>query len=294
MTGTTASAGTSATPTPAPDATDRKGRTAPLRDRQVEQVLDRIVEQGRPRLHQTWLELLATGVVAGMEVALGVLALLAVTHATGNALLAGLAFSVGFIALLLGHSELFTEGFLVPVTVVAARAATGWQLVRFWTVTLAGNLAGGWALTWLIVLGFPDLRVQAVNLGAHFATASLSPQTFSLAVLAGSVITLLTRMQTGTDNDVAKIMASMVAAFLVAGLSMFHSVLDSLLIFAGIHAGGAYSYGQWAVWFGWTLLGNLLGGVGLTTLLRLVRSFHRLAEWRSTTTTRASTTRASR
>jgi len=116
-----------------------------LRDRQVEQVLDRIVEQGRPRLHQTWAELLATAVVAGMEVALGVLALLAVSHATGNALLAGLAFSVGFIALLLGHSELFTEGFLVPVIVVAAREATGRQLLRFWTVTLVGNLAGGWA-----------------------------------------------------------------------------------------------------------------------------------------------------
>jgi formate/nitrite transporter FocA (FNT family) len=282
MTGMTPSARTSATATPAPDATDRKGRTAPLRVRQVEQVLDRIVEQGRPRLHQTWAELLATAVVAGMEVALGVLALLAVGHATGNALLAGLAFSVGFIALLLGHSELFTEGFLVPVTVVAAREATGRQLLRFWTVTLAGNLAGGWALTWLIMLGFPELRTEAVSLGAHFATAPLSPQTFSLAVLAGSVITLLTRMQTGTDNDTAKLIASIAAAFLIAGLGMFHSVLDSLLIFAGIHAGSPYSYGQWAVWFGWTLLGNLLGGVGLTTLLRLVRSFHRLTEWRST------------
>jgi formate/nitrite transporter FocA (FNT family) len=287
MTGMTPSARTSATtPTPAPDATDRKGRTAQLRDRQVEQVLDRIVEQGRPRLHQTSVELLATAVVAGMEVALGVLALLAVDQATGNALLAGLAFSVGFIALLLGHSELFTEGFLVPVTVVAAREATGWQLLRFWTVTLAGNLAGGWALTWLIMLGFPQLRGPAVDLGAHFATASLSPQTFSLAVLAGSVITLLTRMQTGTDNDLAKIVASIAAAVLVAGLGMFHSVLDSLLIFTGIHAGATYSYGQWAVWFSWTLLGTLLGGVGLTTLLRLVRSFHRLTEWRSTTPTR--------
>lgn len=33
-------------------------------------------------------------------------------------------------------------------------------------------------------------------------------------------------------------------------------------------------------WLGWTLLGNLIGGIGLTTLLRLVRSTHLLAEWR--------------
>jgi hypothetical protein len=31
------------------------------------------------------------------------------------------------------------------------------------------------------------------------------------------VITLLTRMQTGTDNDVAKIIAAVAAALLVAG-----------------------------------------------------------------------------
>jgi formate/nitrite transporter FocA (FNT family) len=70
-------------------------------------------------------------------------------------------------------------------------------------------------------------------------------------------------------------------AFLIAGLGMFHSVLDSLLIFAGIHAGGGFGYGQWAVWFGWTLLGNMIGGIGSTTLLRLVRSRNRIQEWRS-------------
>ena len=263
------------------DGSDPIGRPGHVRDDQVEDSLDRIVEQGRPRLHRTWSELLATGTVAGMEVALGVLALLAVEHATGSPLLAGLAFSIGFIALLLGHSELFTEGFLVPVTVVAAREASWWQLIRFWIGTLVGNLIGGYALAWLIVLAFPDLHATAVRLGGHYATAGLSAETFALAVLAGSAITLLTRMRTGTENDVARIVACVAAAVLIAGLGMFHSVLDSLLIFIGIHAGAPYGYADWAVWFSWTLVGNLVGGIGLTTLLRLVRSRQRLKEWRS-------------
>jgi len=74
-------------------------------------------------------------------------------------------------------------------------------------------------------------------------------------------------------------------AFLIAGLGMFHSVLDSLLILSGIHAVVSFGYGQWAVWFAWTLLGNLLGGVGLTTLLRLIRSRNRLQEWRAVSET---------
>jgi hypothetical protein len=46
--------------------TDSHGRPEHLRDDQVEQSLDRVVEQGRPRLHRTWAELLATGTVGGM------------------------------------------------------------------------------------------------------------------------------------------------------------------------------------------------------------------------------------
>jgi formate/nitrite transporter FocA (FNT family) len=261
---------------------DPIGRAEQVRDDQVEQSLDRIVEQGRPRLHRTWSELLSTGAVGGLEVGLGVLALLAVEHATGSPLLAGLAFSVGFIALLLGHSELFTEGFLVPVTVVAAREATWWHLARFWIGTLVGNLVGGFVLAWLIAVAFPGLHETAVRLGAQYATPGLTGTTFALAVLAGSTITLLTRMRTGTENDVAKVVACVTTAFLIAGLGMFHSILDSLLIFIGILAGAPYGYGDWALWFSWTVLGNIVGGIGLTTVLRLVRSRQRLKEWRTT------------
>jgi formate/nitrite transporter FocA (FNT family) len=263
---------------------DPIGRAEQVRDDQVEQSLDRIVEQGRPRLHRTWSELLSTGAVGGLEVGLGVLALLAVEHATRSPLLAGLAFSVGFIALLLGHSELFTEGFLVPVTVVAAREATWWHLARFWIGTLFGNLVGGFVLAWLIAVAFPGLHETAVRLGGQYATPGLTGTTFALAVLAGSTITLLTRMRTGTENDVAKVVACVTTAFLIAGLGMFHSILDSLLIFIGILAGAPYGYGDWALWFTWTVLGNIVGGIGLTTLLRLVRSRQRLKEWRATST----------
>jgi formate/nitrite transporter FocA (FNT family) len=135
------------------------------------------------------------------------------------------------------------------------------------------------------MLAFPALHEPAIRLGGHYATAGLTSQNFALAVLAGAAITLLTRMRTGTEDDMAKVVASVAVAFLIAGLGMFHSVLDSLLIFSGIHAGASFGYGQWAVWFAWTLLGNLLGGVGLTTLLRLIRSRNRLQEWRSVSET---------
>jgi formate/nitrite transporter FocA (FNT family) len=216
-----------------------------------------------------------------MEVAVGVLALLAVEDATGSALLGGIAFSFGFIALLLGHSELFTEGFLVPVTVVVAGRASVRDLTRLWIGTLVANLAGGWVLTWVIMRAFPDLQRQAISSATFFIDTGIGLRSFCLAVLAGSAITLMTRMQLGTDDVTAKVVAAIGGAFVLAGLKLAHSVLESLLIFTALHAGAPFGYADWAGWFGWTVLGNIVGGVGLVTLLRLVRSREMLAERRA-------------
>ena len=251
------------------------------REQDLDEALDRIVEAGTPRLHRRWPDLLATGTIAGIEVGFGVLALLVVEHETGSTLLGGLAFSVGFVALLLGRSELFTEGFLVPITVVVAKHASWAQLARLWIGTLAGNLLGGWVVTWLVIQGLPTLREQALESARPFGEAPLGLRSFCLAVLAGAAITLLTRMQNGTDADTAKIAAAVATAFVIVGSGLLHSVLDSLILFAALHTGEApFGYADWLGFLGWTVLGNLLGGVGLTTLLRLIRSRRQLVEQR--------------
>lgn len=254
--------------------------TSATRRDEKDEALDRIVVEGAPRLHRDWYDQLATGAVAGIEIGFGVLVLLTVEKATGSILLASLAFSIGFVALLLGHSELFTEGFLVPVTVVAAREGTVWQLLKMWLLTLAGNLLGGWVTAWLIVTALPDLQETAITSGVTYAEAGLSLRTFCLAVLAGGAITMLTRMQTGTDDMVAKILAAVGVAFVIIGGGLFHSVLDSVLVFTALHGGAPFGYLDWLRWVSWCLLGNLLGGLGLTTVLRLVRSQERLRRWR--------------
>ncbi len=254
---------------------------SPIED-ELEDAFRRMVDEGTQRLHRSWRDVLVTGFFGGTEVAMGVLAYLSVLAATGNQLLAGLAFSIGFLALLLGRSELFTEGFLVPVTTVVAKRASVGQLLKLWSGTLIANLAGGWLIMWLIMTGFPKLHDQTVESASHFAEAPMSAETVALAVLGGMAITLMTRMQHGTDSTFGKVAAAVAGAFLLAGLQLFHSILDSLLIFGAIFTGNApFGYLDWLGWFGYTLVGNIVGGLVLVTLLRLVRSKDRLEEERS-------------
>lgn len=258
------------------------GRTdSPIED-ELEDAFTRMLSEGSQRLHRSWRGVLVTGFFGGTEVALGVLAYLSVLSATHRPLLAGLAFSIGFLALLLGRSELFTEGFIIPVVTVAAKRASLRQLLKLWGGTMFANLVGGWVIMFLIMTGFPDLRAQTIETASHFATAPMSAQTLSLSVLGGMVITLMTRMQHGTDSVPGKIAAAVAGAFLLAGLRLFHSILDSLFVFGALVTGEApFSYFAWLHWFSYTVVGNLIGGLLFVTMLRLLRSKDRLEEERA-------------
>lgn len=249
------------------------------REDELDEAVDRIVELGKPRLHRPFSMQVLTGVVAGSELGFGVLALLVVEHQTGSKLLGGLAFAIGLLALQLGHSELFTEGFLVPVTTVAAKEGSLWQLVKLWVGTFLGNMIGGWVAMALIVVGFPRLHELLVESGSVYADARLGGQSLALAALAGAALTLMTRMHNGTDDDVAKVVATIAIAFVVAGTGVFHSVLDSLIMFGAIISGeAAFGYVQWLGFVWWCLLANMVGGLLLVTATRLVRSKQRLQE----------------
>ena len=248
---------------------------------EVEEAFDRLVEEGSDRLDRPLLPLLVTGFLGGVDVGIGVIAYLVVRSETGSSLLGALAFTVGFVGLLMARSELFTENFLVPVIAVVARRNSVFSLLRLWIVTLAMNLVGGFLMALMIVVALPDVRETAMNAGTHYAQLGISWQSFFLAVLAGVVITLLTRMQHATDSMGVKIVPAILFSFVLVGAGLFHSVLDSILMFAGLLAGHpAYGWADWVGALGWSSFGNLVGGLGLVTSVRLLRVPHRVQEER--------------
>lgn len=249
-------------------------------EEELEESFDEVVTEGAQRLHRTVRTVLITGLFGGLEIGLGVMAMLAVLHETGNHLLAGLAFSIGLIAIYLAHSELFTEDFLMPIAAVAARHGSVPQLIKLWSGTLLANLVGGWAIMWLITRSFPEWNKTLSDSAHHFVDAPLSLQSICLAVLGGSTMTLLTRMQQGTTSDPAKIAAAVGAAFLLAGLQLFHSVLDSLLVFGAIQVHADVTYTDWLSWFWYAVVFNLIGGIVLVTALRLLRTKELVQEHR--------------
>ncbi len=248
---------------------------------EVEDAFDRIVSEGSDRLSRPLLPLISTGLLGGVDVGVGVLIYLVVEAKTEQPLLASLAFTTGFVALLLARSELFTENFLVPVTAVVAKTGSMLALARLWLLTLAMNLVAGFLMAALTVVALPDVHEAAVKAGTHYADLGVSWRSFCLAVLAGAVITLLTRMQHASEDLGIKIVAAVMMSFVLVAAQLFHSVLDSILMFAGLLSGHApYGYLDWLGALGWSAFGNLTGGLLLVTGVRLLRVPHRVREAR--------------
>lgn len=243
---------------------------APAEDTLVAEARDTAVT-GAERLNRTWRALIVTGLFGGIDVGLGIMAMVLVMDATGSQVLGGLAFGVGLIALKMAHSELFTEEFLMPINAIVAGQGTILQLARLWSVTLVANLVGGWLFTWLLVAAFPGYHDIFIASADAYLVDRPWIEAIALAVLAGSTITLITRMQQGTDSDVASMAMALISGMLVVGMGMLHGALNSIIMFAALHAGWERSYLDWLAWFAWVIPANMLGGLLVITLPRLVR-----------------------
>lgn len=251
----------------------RDGNREDRVEEEVQNSYDASVQEGITRLTRSRRVILSTGFLGGVEISFGVLAFVFTLDQTGSHLLAGLAFSIGFIALFLAHSELFTEGFFYPIMGVFYGEGTIAQLLRLWGITLGMNLLGGWLTMWMVVQAFPTLHDSLGTLAREILETPFGLRAACLAVLAGAAITLMTRMQAGSQTDIAAVAASVGGAYLLAGTGLFHSVLDSLFIFGALISGSTdLTYLDWLGWVWWVGLLNVGGGLVFVTVPRILRS----------------------
>ncbi|MBW3604213.1 MAG: formate/nitrite transporter family protein [Actinobacteria bacterium] len=246
-------------------------RPAAENDPELESTFQAAVEEGTLRLRRNLPTLLATGLVGGIDLSIGVMALIVVEHETGSHLLGSLAFTIGFIALTLARGELFTENFLVPVTAIIAHQARVRELVRLWAGTMLMNLVGGWLVMGLFVTSMPELGSTAIKVGEVYPELGIGWRSFALALLGGAVITVMTWMERNCETQGPRVVAAIAASFLLAAVPLNHVIVSSHEMFAALHVGAPFGYLDYLGAMSWSMVGNTIGGLLLVTVVRLVQ-----------------------
>jgi len=183
-------------------------------------------------------------VLAGAFIALG--AIFATTVAAGGAelpygvvrLLAGLAFTLGLILVVVAGAELFTGNNLIVMAWASRRVATA-ALLGNWVVVWIGNFVGAFATALIVYVSeqytFGGGAVGQTALGIAATKTSLGfVQAIALGILCNALVCLAVWLTFGAHTTTDKILAIIppIAAFVAAGFE--HSVANMYFISIGL------------------------------------------------------------
>jgi formate/nitrite transporter len=271
------------------DTTETGGRTASARsvDAMLPPEMALACEAaGAAKAGRDAIALMVLGVLAGAFIALGAIFMTVVLSGVEGLpfgvmrLLAGLAFSLGLILVIVGGAELFTGDSLMIVA-CASRRITARALLRAWSLVYFGNIVGAVGTAGLVFLagqhGFGGGAVGKSALAIASVKAALpTGQLFFLAVLCNVLVCLAVWMSFGgrSTTDKVVVIVPPIAAFVAAGFE--HSIANLYLLPYALAikawAGAEFwaAIGQGAAAYPSLTLGGTVHNIAVATLGNLI------------------------
>jgi formate/nitrite transporter FocA (FNT family) len=232
-----------------------------------------IRREGEKELERSASGLAWSGLAAGLAMGFSLLAegvlRSHLPDAPWRPLVAKLGYAVGFLIVILGSQQLYTENTLTPIVPLMTRR-TGEMLRKvlvLWGVVLITNLIGASAFGW--VAGTtdafkPEVRDAFAAIGREALEAPFWTM-FLRAIFAGWLIALMVWMLPAAQT--AQVTVIIVMAWLVGAGSLSHIVVGTVEVMYLV-ATGAVSFGEYVTRFMIpALLGNTIGGVVLVALI---------------------------
>ncbi|GHF44031.1 formate/nitrite transporter FocA (FNT family) [Deinococcus metalli] len=264
------------TPDQPPAGNQRDEAAAEARERQAISptvVHEAIRKEGEEELGRSTAALGWSGLAAGLSMGFSLVAegLLQrhLPDVSWRPLVSKFGYSVGFLIVVLGRQQLFTENTLTPVLPLL-HEFTGhraWQVLRLWLTVLFTNLIGALVFAWVAgntEVFDPAARAAFADLGR--AAADHPPGTILIrAVFAGWLIALMVWLLPAAE--MARVSIIVIITFLV-GLGEFSHIIAGSVEVLYLVSTGALTFGKCVLDYMLpTLSGNILGGVALVAAL---------------------------
>ena len=242
------------------------------------EILTLEIEEGLTALNRPFAGLFLSGLSAGLDIGFGPLAMAVTLTTLGGGfsepivhVLTANAYTVGFIFVVLGRSELFTEHTTLAFVPVLHREASVGQLGRLWGTVYVSNLLGGSVFAALAVFIGPQLgTVDAAAFGeiAHELVKYSPTVLFLSAILAGWLMGLMTWLVAAGRNTISQLVFVWLIAFMIGYIHLPHSIAGSIEVLLAVIAGEGVGVGQFLGFLLWSTLGNIVGGTVFVALLK--------------------------
>ncbi len=239
----------------------------------TDEIFQRLVATADEEFVRSNRLLFLSGLAAGLSIGLSFVARAAITAESGSVMLGNLFYPAGFLLIVLGRYQLFTENTLTPVTLVLTRIASMPQLLRLWTVVLAANLAGA-ALAAMAFAWTPLFDPDTAEAARGFALHGLETPTDALfwkGLMAGWIVASMVWLNHAARETTARLLVVMILMTLIPSMDLFHCIIGScealFLVFQGLAS--PLDAGRFV---GAVLVGNTVGGVLLVGILNFAQT----------------------
>ncbi|MGI9038792.1 MAG: formate/nitrite transporter family protein [Gemmatimonadota bacterium] len=259
-------------------------RSSPEKEPQADEarsasaIMEREIEQGLSELRRPFQGLSVSGLSAGLDVSFGVLLMAtALTRLDGVVpegalrLIVGNLYAIGFIFVIVGRSELFTEHTTRAVfPILAGKAGLG-QLARLWGIIWLSNLVGATLFASFAAALGPTLGFAEVHAFDTLAVELVEPSWYLIlgsAVLAGWLMGLLSWLVAAARDTMGQLAIVWLVTSAIGMLGLHHCIVGTAEVMTAVFAGDTVTLPDFGHFLLWSTLGNVFGGTVFVALIK--------------------------
>lgn len=257
---------------------DEQADPGPEDQKSYQRILIEEIEAGMLELRRKARGLLLSGLSAGLDIGFGVIVMaVIITVGTGTLpevllrTLEASAYSIGFIFVILGRSELFTEHTTLAALPVLAGQASVKRLLRLWGLVYVSNVVGAAVFAGLAGYVMPALEVASAESFDELARRLVNHDSWPMflsAVLAGWLMGLLSWLVHAARETTAKLLVVWLVTSVIGFAGLHHAIVGTVEVLAGQVLGPRIPWLEIARFMAIAAVGNAVGGVIFVALVK--------------------------
>jgi len=248
------------------------------RPKEVDEILDEQIDTGLKEFKRSNSGLLISAFAGGLEIGFSLLFMSTIFTLFSDGLSPeflkfslALCYPIGFIFVIIGRSELYTEHTALAMLPVLSGSVKVKDLFILWGLVYLGNLLGGYLFSFIISqigpeVGFVDVKAlhhiahELVDFDWHVILLS--------ALLAGWMMGLLGWLVTSSQETISRIIVIILVTFIIGLTGLHHCIVGSIEVFSGWITSPGIQFSDYIKFQIWATIGNTVGGAVFVSVLK--------------------------
>ena len=247
------------------------------------EIMNEQIEAGLKEYNRSDLGLFLSSISAGLEVGFSILIIGVIytlfKNESSNAqltMMMALVYPIGYIFVIIGRSELFTEHTTLATLPVINGKATLKSLAKLWLFVYVGNLLGGYIFGGILLIFNSEMHLIGKDFFYFVSEKMLKYSigaTLISGIMAGWLMGMLSWLLSSAQDTFSRIIMIFLVTFLISIAGLHHCIVGSIEVFIAFFGHANQISGiQFLKFQVLATIGNIIGGVFLVAIVKYAHS----------------------